>query len=157
MTILSLNHRPMKLSEDVSLSVKYWQMLYWMSHECQMQSLSSLNEFRISKWQRLASELLQMMRNSKTKKNDNFDNFAERQTFDSLRLPVAVRLCLRIRWEEVMVQSTLVHFGVSGAKNDGLADFTKLVIFMTKLIQDKELYALHRESRKVQCFIQKEA
>ena len=44
-------------------------------------------------------------------------------------------------------------FWVRGAKNDVLADFTKLVIFMTKLIQDQELYALHQESRKVQCFI----
>ena len=56
-----------------------------------------------------------------------------------------------------MVKSTLVHFGVSGAKNDGLADFTKLVIFMAKLIQDKELYALHQESKNVPCFIQREA
>ena len=28
---------------------------------------------------------------------------------------------------------------------------------MTKLIQGKALYALHRDSRKVQCFIQREA
>ena len=55
------------------------------------------------------------------------------------------------------MRSTLVHFGVRGAKNDVLADFTKLVIFMTKLIQDQELYALHREGRKVQCFIYREA
>ena len=52
-----------------------------------------------------------------------------------------------------MVRSTLVHFGVRGAENDVLTDFTKLVVFMTKLIQDKKLYALHRESSKVQCFI----
>ena len=44
-------------------------------------------------------------------------------------------------------------FWGQGGQNDVLADFTKLVIFMTKLIQDQELYALHRESRKVQCFI----
>ena len=43
-----------------------------MNYACQMQSLSSLNEFRISKWQRFESELLQMMRNSKTKTNENF-------------------------------------------------------------------------------------
>ena len=48
-----------------------------------------------------------------------------------------------------MVRSTLVHFGVRGAENDVLDDFTKLVIFMPKLIQHKELCALRRESRKV--------
>ena len=44
-----------------------------MSYACQMQSLSSLNEFRISKSERPASEWLQMMRNRKTKKNYNLD------------------------------------------------------------------------------------
>ena len=44
-------------------------------------------------------------------------------------------------------------FWVRGAKNDVLADFTKLVIFMTRFIQGEELYALHRESCKVQFFI----
>ena len=47
--------------------------------------------------------------------------------------------------------------GSGGATNDVLTDFTKLIIFMTKLIQGKALYALHRESRKVQCFIYREA
>ena len=46
-----------------------------MSYACQMQSLSSLNEFRISKSQRPASEWLQMMRNCITKKNNNLDTF----------------------------------------------------------------------------------
>ena len=46
-----------------------------MSYACQMQSLSSLNEFRMSKSQRPASEWLQMMRNCKTKKNYNLDTF----------------------------------------------------------------------------------
>ena len=46
-----------------------------MSYACQLQSFSSLNEFRISKWRRFESELLQIMRNSKTKKNDNFETF----------------------------------------------------------------------------------
>ena len=46
-----------------------------MSYACQMQSLSSSNEFRISKSQRPASEWLQMMRNCKTKKNYNLDTF----------------------------------------------------------------------------------
>ena len=43
--------------------------------------------------------------------------------------------------------------GSGGATNDVLTDFTKLIIFMTKLIQGKALYALHRDGRKLQCFI----
>ena len=179
-----------------------------MSYACQLQSLSSFNEFRISKWQRFESELLQMMRNSKTKKNDNIETFCreakmtvcvclsqyfcawgsdEKRWFydyeshvssiwapNSQLLPV---LTVAQQRDEIIAQrfqygtspvGAVVLFGlclpgrgakhsrafwVRGAKNDVLADFTKLVIFMTKLIQDQELYALHREGRKVQCFI----
>ena len=49
------------------------------SYACQMQSLSSLNEFRMSTWQRFESKLLQIMRNSKTKKITILIHFAERQ------------------------------------------------------------------------------
>ena len=138
-----------------------------------------------------------------------FWNISQRGKNDSLRLPVAVLLCLRIRWKEVILwlwKSRLINMstkfstparpysgsatrrnnssafpigdqsrgccsavwalparawcealsyilGSGGATNDVLSDFTKLVIFMTKRIQGKALYALHREGRKVQCFI----
>ena len=49
---------------------------------------------------------------------------------------------------QAVVQSTLVHFGARGAPNDVLADFTKLIIFMTKVIQDQELYAFIEKAER---------
>ena len=179
-----------------------------MSYACQMQSLSSLNEFRMTKSQRPASKWLQMMRNCKAKRNYNLDTFCREtkrqfafacrntsvpedhmrrghsmtmkvtshqyehqvlkllpvltvaqqgeeiigQRFQQGTSPVVLLYCLGFACQ-VVVRSSLVHFGVRGAKNDILADFTELVIFAAELIQDKELHALHRESRKVECFI----
>ena len=160
-----------------------------MSDACQMQSLRNLNEYRISKWPRFEPELLQMMWNSKTKTNDNFETFC-RQAQMTVCVCLSQYVCAwgsdEKRWshdyeshvssiraansqllpvltvaqqrDEIIAQrfqcgtspvGAVVLFGlclpdrgakhsrafwVRGAKNDVLADFTKLVIFMTKFI-----------------------
>ena len=66
------------------------------------------------------------------------------------------RGCCRAVWAlpaRAWCEALSYILGSGGATNDVLTDFTKLVIFMTKLIQHKELCALHRESRKVKCSI----
>ena len=73
LTILSLNNRSVKSSEDFQSEHELSGNALIDSYACQLQSLSSFNEFRISKRQRFELELLQMMRNSKTKKNVNIE------------------------------------------------------------------------------------
>ena len=66
-----------------SLNMNHRGVLWLMSFACQ----SSLNEFRISKWQRPSSRLLQMMRTCKTKKHYNSDTFCT-------EAKMTVRVCL---------------------------------------------------------------